>query len=284
MINRSSTSLSLLDQSPLLAFANIPPADELLTASGLDETNISFPLCVPGQRLGYWFEDRVAEIIDASSRLRLVARNLQIHDDQRTLGELDMLVEDRHRQCLMHWELSLKFYLGISPGFWPGPNQTDNLHHRAGHLLHQQLTRLQLPETQRFLVRQGWRVNEQRLFSRGRLFYPANPLDTALTTPDFVHPNHERGYWWSLNCLLDEHRSQWLLVDKSHWPAPLSMSDNNRDWLATSQVIDYVKRLPAPAMALCRQPDSRPDERPVPGFLVPQQWLDNARQQESCNQ
>lgn len=78
------------------------------------------------RRLGLHFENLVAAVLQHSQRYRLVARNVPLRVNGKTLGELDMLVEDRDTGDLMHWELALKFYLSL-PGepeerAWPGPN------------------------------------------------------------------------------------------------------------------------------------------------------------------
>jgi len=149
------------------------------------------------RRLGQHFENLTAALIQHSKRYRLVARNLPLRLDGKTLGELDMLIQDRETGELMHWELALKFYLGL-PGepeerAWPGPdNPNDQLTRKIDHLYRQQLPRSTEPAVAALLAEQGLHVDRRLLLTRGRLFYPA---DGALTPPREVNPEHDRGLW-----------------------------------------------------------------------------------------
>ena len=62
-------------------------------------------------RLGAYFEALAATLLTASGRYRLLTSNHIIRDAQRTLGELDLLLEDRISGEYLHLELALKFYL-----------------------------------------------------------------------------------------------------------------------------------------------------------------------------
>ena len=148
-------------------------------------------------RLGQHFETLVAAVLQHSQRYRLVARNVPLRLNGNTLGELDMLVEDKNTGELMHWELALKFYLGL-PGepeerAWPGPNNPkDQLTRKIDHLYHQQLPRSTEPAVAALLAEQGLHVDRRLLLARGRLFYPA---DGSATPPAEVTDEHERGTW-----------------------------------------------------------------------------------------
>ena len=149
------------------------------------------------RRLGQHFENLVAAVIQHSQRYRLIARNVPLRLNGNTLGELDMLVEDRHTGERMHWELALKFYLGL-PGepearAWPGPNNPkDQLTRKIDHLYHQQLPRSTEPAVAALLAEQGLHVDRRLLLTRGRLFYPA---DESATPPAEVTEEHEGGTW-----------------------------------------------------------------------------------------
>lgn len=149
------------------------------------------------RRLGLHFENLVAALIQHSERYRLVARNVPLRLNGKTLGELDMLIEDRETHELMHWELALKFYLGL-PGepearAWPGPNNPkDQLTRKIDHLYHQQLPRSAEPAVAALLAEQGLHVDRRVLLTRGRLFYPANG---SVTPPAEVTDEHEWGTW-----------------------------------------------------------------------------------------
>ncbi|PTY36486.1 hypothetical protein BGP77_04085 [Saccharospirillum sp. MSK14-1] len=73
-------------------------------------------------RLGAYFEALAAVLLTTSGRYRLLASNRIIQAGQRTLGEMDLLVEDQNSGEILHLELALKFYLAapIQPGIEPG--------------------------------------------------------------------------------------------------------------------------------------------------------------------
>ena len=85
-------------------------------------------------RLGAYFEALAATLLTACGRYQLLTSNHIIRDAQRTLGELDLLLEDRSSGECLHLELALKFYLaapacaGIDPAYhWIGAGLRDFL-------------------------------------------------------------------------------------------------------------------------------------------------------------
>jgi len=77
------------------------------------------------RRLGNYFETLWAYALELHPRYQLIERNLQIHDGERTLGEMDFIVHDQLSGRCAHWELAIKFYLGIgntrNHAAWHGP-------------------------------------------------------------------------------------------------------------------------------------------------------------------
>ena len=210
-------------------------------------------------RLGRLFENLVADAVQASAALTLVARNLVIHDGQRTLGELDMLVHDTRRDVLMHWEVTLKFYFGMGADHWPGPDPRDTLAKKHARTLHHQLPLLEHPATRALLTEHGWQVTEQRLLSRGMLCY-AEPGDTA---PHQAAPGHLRGRWWHHHSLPPA--GQFLPLPKQAWLNATQLSDNSDNWLARPAIIDYVHQQNRVVMVLWRP---QPEAPPTPGFII----------------
>lgn len=149
------------------------------------------------RRLGQHFENLVACALHHHPRFDVVARNVPLRRGAETLGELDLLVRDRDDGTLCHWELALKFYLGL-PGEalrygWPGPDPQDQLEYKAVHLFHKQLARSEEPAVRPLLAAQGWTVQRRVLLTRGRLFYPRQGTPPMC---QWVHPDHQRGVWW----------------------------------------------------------------------------------------
>lgn len=213
------------------------------------------------KRLGWHFENLVAALIQHSDRFDLVARNLVLRENGRTLGELDLLVRERASGELMHWELALKFYLGLGEGRgWPGPNPHDQLASKARHLYDVQLPRAAQPGAMAQLQAAGHVIHRRALLTRGRLFYPCF---TPCPAPPQADPAHQRGPWWR------EPPGAGQVVPHDLWHHPEALSDNPTPMLAAAALADYVSRVGTPTMILTTGQQ--------PGFLVPPSWPERNR-------
>jgi hypothetical protein len=113
-------------------------------------------------RLGIYFEQLLSFYFAEYPRFTLLAKNLQAHDSQRTIGEYDFIVWDQKQQQHYHIEVAVKFYIGIQDvgiqvldidiantipnntpiynwHLWVGPNKKDSLGIKMKHLGHHQL-------------------------------------------------------------------------------------------------------------------------------------------------
>ena len=185
-----------------------------------------------------------------------MARNLPLRNQGQTLGELDMLVRDRASGELAHWELAVKFYLGLADhDAWPGPNPIDQLAHKARHLQQHQLNRTADPLIRARLANAGYHVRRRVLLTRGRLFYPAH---ARISGPAQAHADHQRGLWWR-----SPPRTA-RLIPHDLWHCPERLSDNQTHELAAAALADYVEQEHRPVMVIT-------DQRRI-GFLVPPHW------------
>ena len=176
-------------------------------------------------RLGLYFEALWQFWLADNPDYALLANNMQIQVNGTTSGELDIIVQDRHNRQLQHWELAVKFYLGIgdtsATSAWIGPNAQDRLDRKLQHLRNHQLPLLQYPETQAQLAAAGWDIQQQRLILKGRLFYP---LQQTAPAPLGASPDHLRGWWAQPEDFLAHFETtslQWQLLSRQHWLAPL---------------------------------------------------------------
>ncbi|UQD56911.1 DUF1853 family protein [Flavobacterium sp. K5-23] len=84
-------------------------------------------------RLGHLAEKIVSELIKSSVNYNVLYENFQIVEDQKTIGEIDFIIENSIEKKLIHLELAYKFYLfdpSISSEIinnWIGPNRNDSL-------------------------------------------------------------------------------------------------------------------------------------------------------------
>lgn len=160
--------------------------------------------------------------------------NLQIRSPERTLGELDALIQTPNE--VLHLELALKFYLGFGND-WIGPNRRDYLADKIRHTRERQL-----PLAHTLLARQHlpteWQPKHSQALMRGCLFHPANAAFAA-PLPVEVNDKHWQGRWCHIgdaaHYLPD---GNWYIVAKPDWlspvQAPLSVS--------RQQLIDYCSR------------------------------------------
>ncbi len=174
------------------------------------------------RRLGLYFEQLYACLLSDLLGWPLLARNIQIRDQQRTLGELDFLVRNPHTGEAEHHEVAVKFYLGhvdVETGrpYWYGPNSRDRLDLKTARLLQHQTRLSAQPAAQPVLASLGLRAPPvPRVFMPGYLFYPCR---NTLSSPGQVDPGHARGRW----CYADEvsalEPEGWVVLHKPHWLA-----------------------------------------------------------------
>lgn len=183
--------------------------------------------------LGSYFEALWEFFFVHEPRFEIVARNLQIRDANRTLGELDFVIFDRHTDRHLHLELAIKFYLGLREvnGYpytdgrhlWVGPQARDRLDIKLARTLEHQLTLSEHPLTQARLRELGVSAVEPQFLFKGCLFQP----DPALPLPDYVLDADQHARWFKLADLVEHLNDSfthdahpWYLLQKRHWPAP----------------------------------------------------------------
>jgi len=141
--------------------------------------------------LSFWLNDHSNHWHD----FELLAKNIQLKDEKRTIGEVDFIIENKLTHEIEHWELSLKFYLGegaLQPYEWRGLNDRDTFGRKIKHTLQKQFNvdRIHLPELGEKTI------NKRVAIFKGRLFYPDQVLDSAKESlANWLHPDHLQGTW-----------------------------------------------------------------------------------------
>lgn len=181
-------------------------------------------------RLGFYYQWLWKQVIEQSARYDLIAEEIQINSEGRTVGAIDFIVKEKNSKHLEHWEIAIKFYLYYQ-GKWLGPNNNDRLDLKIDKMLNHQL---KLTASEAFKEQCDYSDNiEPKMLVQGRLY--TNPFTTeelpthcsslALNTQRikgnwcFEHQFHlikERLY------LLD--KSQWVTGLKQPSILPFSMS------------------------------------------------------------
>ena len=167
------------------------------------------------QRLGNYFETLWAYALELHPRYRLIARNLQIIDGGRTLGEMDFIVRDNETGRYAHWELAIKFYLGVGDtarlDAWHGPGRKDRLDLKVDHLLGRQTLLSTHPVARAVLSDRGIDISECAVILKGRLFYPSRQRGPDLC-PKYAGPSHLTGRWLTRRAFLDAYGAEARLM------------------------------------------------------------------------
>ncbi|GAA0570781.1 DUF1853 family protein [Halomonas salifodinae] len=181
-----------------------------------------------GLRLGLYHERFWQFLLARAPGTELIAHNLAIHRQGRTLGELDLLYRRRGDPRPVHLEVAIKFYLGLPEGpggethqaRWVGPGCVDSLASKREHLVRHQLPMVTRPEARETLT--AWLGEaagklQQRLAMPGVLFYPWHH---PLPPPEEATPAHLRGLWlpWRAWPALRETLAAGTLASRLHKP------------------------------------------------------------------
>lgn len=232
-------------------------------------------------RLGSHFESLLAFWLGWPDNplCQLVARNLPVRVDGRTLGEFDFLVRDRANGELQHWEVAVKFFLGVQSGgqarHWIGPGLRDRLDLKLDRLRTHQLRLGSSPAGRRLLAEHGLTPARPVCLVKGRLFHPAH-AEGAGWAPRDAAPGHLRGWWTDHAGFLARWEAAgltWLRLPKANWMTAV-LADAEGILPAPPQDIHaLLAGLPAAgarsAICVIGLRDGREVTR---GFVVPAGW------------
>ncbi len=191
------------------------------------------------KRIGLFYEALFAFYLrqgdlDGVCPYRLVGRNIQIIDGNKTLGELDFLVLDQNNTAI-HIETAVKFYLLhhheqddlTNWCNWVGPNAKDRLDLKLGRMLNHQLS-LSRNHISKEKIGSMFNFSTSNLFDfdsmvakyylGGRVYWHRDVSTNKL--PIDSNPRQETSEWLykgELEALLSNASFLWLPLQKLQW-------------------------------------------------------------------
>ncbi|MGF1724167.1 DUF1853 family protein [Photobacterium nomapromontoriensis] len=201
-------------------------------------------------RLGFFYQWLWQQLIIHHPHYELVAEEIQLHVDGKTVGAIDFLVTNSLTGQLEHWEVAIKFYLALGNS-WPGPNAQDNLDKKAHRMLTHQLMLSHHSAYQQQLHHYYGQPAVKRLIMQGRLFFSTNKSNIGSDIT--INPSASTGQW----CYAADSAHLTLqAIAKTDWIAPPPYSA-----LCATPVLTTISH---PTMAVA------PDD--TIWFVMPDNW------------
>ena len=218
---------------------------ELLTALEKNPSElINFIQSKNTHLLGKYFEALLEYSLIKSPSKKLIASNLQINSNGKTIGELDFIYRDLNENKIIHLEAAGKFFIALSRDELLGPNPNDSLEKKISKIKTNQISLASSTEGKNKLKSLG--INEEvfpRALIKGYLFYP----EENYSLPDFINPNHMHGSVLRENHFktLEENNCMWKILDRKEWVSPFAAKDEKilSDWeTINKKVRDYFTK------------------------------------------
>lgn len=203
--------------------------------------NLSLTGLSPSLILGKRAEVFFTHSINLLENYKLIASNLQLIVNKKTLGEFDFFIEELTTKQVLHIELVYKIYL-YDPSFkieeqrWIGPNRKDTLLKKVNHLKSHQLPLVLTQESKLLLKSHGIHANnlKQKVCFKAQLFIP----EDKSIKPDFSSINQACivGYYISYTKFTKEvyGEFQFYSPKKSIWFTPPLAE--HKTWLNFEQI------------------------------------------------
>lgn len=196
------------------------------------------------KRLGKLAECLFTDWVNCTPDLKIGVENLQIIEDKRTIGELDIILQNLLSGNYFHIELVTKFYL-YNPKFdvdtieaWIGPNRNDSLKNKVDKLQQKQLPLLYHPATGKYLktLRLSPEEIQQRVCFKAWLFVPLN----FNTTLKLFNNECIAGYYLTFNEFKRLHTSKttYFCPQKQDW---LRFPETQKEWFSLNETIPKIQ-------------------------------------------
>jgi hypothetical protein len=192
-------------------------------------------------RLGKRVERFVTHELNANASIEILAENIQIQQQQLTLGELDCIL--KYNGEPIHLEVVYKFYLyddtvgTTAIDHWIGPNRKDSFVQKLSKLKEKQLPLLYTKECQPLLERLNLKAESiaQHVYFKAQLFVPLH-----LKTKTFESINNDciRGFYIHKTELQQFAACKFYIPSKINW---LIEVQTQCHWLTFEQFLPEVE-------------------------------------------
>ena len=223
-------------------------------------------------RLGHYFEQLIFFWLQHSKRFSILAKNTPLRSDRKnTLGEVDLIVQDKDTLNYEHWELAVKFYLAYSQNEltnYIGPNANDYFHLKLEKLKEHQCKILECDEGKKLLSELEISNIQPKLLVKGFLYY--HPKQ-KISPWENIHANHAKSWWIYLKeverFLNESYR--YALIHKNEWLSKPKTPDtflSKKDCI--EQLIEKLKKNPRSLYLACYKNSKLINQ----GFVVHNKW------------
>ncbi len=275
-----------------LANLTIEQRGELLKTASKEVDNFRSLLSLrKSTRLGIRYETLWQFLYQHIESCTVLACNLPVRSETRTLGEFDLLyqINDKNKSVVhhIHQEMAVKFYLGKPDSNgnwfdWIGPDNSDQLGAKLQKMFDSQIMLSETEEGTQCLEELAGKQNWQReLLVQGYLFYP---WKHTCAPPKHSHSEHLRGDWLPIH-QLDEY-CQHIKASYFHIPP-------RQFWLSLQAPSDKLIQALHPYspetlkegiylhMSLSNKPilvtGHTKSGQPAVFFVTPDKWLESAK-------
>ena len=197
---------------------------------------------VLGKRVEQFF--KIA--IEADANFNMIAHNIQIQSEKRTLGELDFVLEDLSENQILHVELMYKFYvydpeIRVEMERWIGPNRKDTLLRKIEKVKTNQFPLLHTPEAEKYLRSINLKKEDiqQEICFKASLFIPESLMGVNLS---HINKKCIAGCWLHLKDFskYDQTGFQFFAPEKQDWPIDPKYGE---DWCSFKEIVEQIKNL-----------------------------------------
>jgi hypothetical protein len=250
-------------------------------------------------RLGIYFEALWQFFLQEDDDYELVAHNLQVHRNKKTLGEFDIIFKSEDNSNYYHLELAIKYYLNCSTTqiskssvfsadyhYWLGPNAIDRLDIKTAHLLNHQTQLSKSAEGKELLQENNIPHIRQLVALKGTLFYPyghdrllKNVVEKYETGKN-LSDTHSRSHWIKNSDFgfISNQWSCWYQLKKGFWISPAygQVDQLGSDIINRASINHYLKtyfhtnQQPLMLCAMIEQEDYFLEEKRF--FITPDNW------------